>query len=162
MADSLKDLINTIAQPGKVAWIGLRPARRATLEPVEAVEVGEDGLTGDHGRAGKRAVTLIQQEHLAVIGAFLGIPPVDPALLRRNIVVSGINLLALKGRTIQIGTARVAVTGPCAPCSRMEEALGTGGYSAVRGHGGVTAHVVEPGLIARGDAVRPLDEPFTA
>lgn len=156
MADSLKELINTIANPGRLDWIGLRPARREAMQVVEQVEVTEDGLVGDHGRPGKRAVTLIQQEHLAVIGAFLGHPPVDPALLRRNLVVSGINLLALKGRTVQIGTATLHITGPCAPCSRMEEAFGNGGYSAVRGHGGMTASVIEPGIIRVGDQVNAL------
>ncbi len=157
MAESLKALINTIAKPGRVEWISLRPARREAMQEVETVEVSGDGLIGDHGRPGKRAITLIQHEHLAVIGAFLGLPPVDPTLLRRNLVVSGINLLALKGRTIQIGTATLAVTGPCAPCSRMEEAFGTGGYSAVRGHGGVTAGVVAPGVIQRTDRVEPIN-----
>lgn len=157
MAESLKELINTIAKPGRVEWIGLRPARREAMYMVDQVEVTEEGLVGDHGRPGKRAVTLIQHEHLAVIGAFLGLPPVDPTLLRRNIVVSGINLLALKARTIKIGTATLAITGPCAPCSRMEEAFGTGGYSAVRGHGGITASVVAPGVIQRTDCVEPID-----
>lgn len=157
MAESLKELINTIAKPGRVEWIGLRPARREAMQEVETVEVSEEGLIGDHGRPSKRAITLIQHEHLAVIGAFLGLSPVDPALLRRNLVVSGVNLLALKGRTIQIGAATLAVTGPCAPCSRMEEAFGPGGYSAVRGHGGVTASVVAPGVIQRTDRVEPIN-----
>jgi MOSC domain-containing protein YiiM len=156
-SDSLKELINTITKPGRVEWIGLRPARREAMQAAEQVEVSEAGLVGDHGRPGKRAVTLIQHEHLAVIGAFLGRPPIDPALLRRNLTVSGINLLALKGRTLQIGTAKLEVTGPCAPCSRMEEAFSqegfSGGYSAVRGHGGVTASIVEPGVIRVGDQV---------
>jgi MOSC domain-containing protein YiiM len=87
------------------------------------------------------------------LGARRSIRPV----LRRNLTVSGINLLALKGRTVQIGTAKLEVTGPCAPCSRMEEAFGqegfSGGYFAVRGHGGVTASIVEPGVIRVGDQV---------
>lgn len=156
-SESLKELINTIAKPGRVEWIGLRPARRKAMQEIETVEVSEDGLVGDHGRPGKRAITLIQHEHLAVIGAFLGLPPVDPALLRRNLVISGINLLSLKARTIKIGTATLAVTGPCAPCSRMEEVFGTGGYSAVRGHGGITASVLAPGVIWRTDVVIPVN-----
>lgn len=163
MAESLKQLINTNAHPGRLVWIGLRPQRRASMQIVESAEITPDGLAGDHaskGRevSGKRGITLLQHEHLAAIGAFLGQEPVDPVLLRRNLVIENINLLALKGRTVRIGTAVFTLTGPCAPCSRMEEVLGYGGYSAVRGHGGVTARIIEPGTIRLGDELHPVSE----
>jgi MOSC domain-containing protein YiiM len=155
MAD-LKALIAGYAQPGTVTWIGLRSERRAGMTAVSEGVVEADGLVGDHARPGKRAVTLIQAEHLPVIGAMLGRGAVDAAVLRRNLVVSGINLSALKGREVQVGDAVLLFEVMCAPCSRMEEALGKGGYSAVRGHGGWCASVVQPGLIRVGDAVSPL------
>jgi MOSC domain-containing protein YiiM len=145
------------AQPGRVAWLGVRPERRADIHTLEAVDLSLSGLDGDRARAGKRAVTLMQAEHLEAIGAYLGQGPVDPALLRRNIVVAGLNLAALKGRTIAIGDAVLHLTTICAPCSRMEEIFGTGGYSAVRGHGGWCAEVVQAGRVRLGDPVRPLD-----
>ncbi len=154
---SLKDLIADWAQPGSVEWIGLRPGRRAGMVAVETALISADGLNGERSRAGKRAVTLIQQEHLAAIGAYLGQGPVAPEILRRNLVVSGINLAALKGREVQVGEAILRFTVICAPCSRMEEALGKGGYSAVRGHGGWCAEVVRPGRVKLGDAVQPVD-----
>lgn len=98
----------------------------------------------------------MQAEHLAVLGALLRRDPIDPALLRRNLVVSGVNLLALKGRRFRIGTAVLEGTGPCPPCSRMEETLGPGGYNAMRGHAGVNARVVAGGVIRLGDALVPI------
>ena len=154
---SLKNLIAGWAQPGRVEWIGLRPERRAGMEVVGEAMITSHGLDGDRSRAGKRAVTLIQQEHLAAIGAFLGQRPIAPEILRRNLVISGINLAALKGREVQVGEAILRFTVICAPCSRMEEALGKGGYSAVRGHGGWCAEVVQPGPVRLGDVVRPVD-----
>lgn len=143
-------------QNGKVEWIGLRPARRADIEVVQRVMADEvDGLVGDRyaGRSGKRHLTLIQAEHLPVIASLVGREQVDPAELRRNIVVSGLNLLALKDKRFRVGSAVIEYTGLCHPCSRMEEILGPGGYNALRGHGGITARVVESGEIAVGDAV---------
>jgi MOSC domain-containing protein YiiM len=152
----IQELLHSIPQIGKVEWIGLRPASRATLLEVEAVEAQtESGLTGDRyaGQNGKRQVTLIQAEHLVATGAILGREPIDPQLTRRNIVVSGINLLSLMDQQFRIGEAILEVTGKCYPCQRMEENLGSGGYNAMRGHGGVTARVIKGGQIKLGDEV---------
>lgn len=153
----MQELMATHARPGRVAWIGLRPERRVAMRAVERAEVIESGLVGDHGRPGKRAVTLIQAEHLPVIAALCD-GAVTPEALRRNVVVSGINLAAMRGRDLRIGGVVLHVTGPCAPCSRMEETLGRGGYSAVRHHGGWCAEVVRDGEIRMQDAVERVDE----
>lgn len=155
--ERISDLIARYAQPGQVTWIGLRPGRHEAMVALDAVEIRPGGLGGDRARKGKRAVTLVQAEHLAAIGAFLGTGPVAPEVLRRNLVVSGLNLLGLRGREVRLGEAVLKITGPCAPCSRMEAALGEGGYAAVRGHGGMTAEVLRPGLVAIGDPVQPID-----
>ena len=120
----------------------------------------EAGLVGDHysGKSGKRQITLIQSEHLEVVGKILSKEKIDPAQTRRNVVVSGINLLAMKEKQFQIGTAILEMTGNCHPCSRMEENLGAGGYNAMRGHGGITAKVIKDGLIHKGDKVKLISE----
>ena len=151
----MRDMMARHAQAGRVQWIGLRPKRRGALLPVEEVEIGPAGLDGDHGRAGKRAVTLIQAEHLPVIAGLLGREAVAPEDLRRNLVISGVNLGALRNVEIRLGAARLVIEVPCAPCSRMEETFGPGGYNAVRGHGGWCARVLSGGRVALGDAVEP-------
>jgi len=142
---------------GRLEWIGVRPARREPLRAVsEVVAEAGVGLAGDHYRSprnGKRQVTLIQAEHLTVIAALSGLDDLDPAVLRRNLVVSGINLLALKDRRFRIGAAVLEGTGLAHPCSRMEESLGTGGYNVMRGHGGLTARIIAGGPLRVGDAV---------
>ncbi len=157
----IKALIEKPVNPGTVNWISIRPEKKASVNVVDSVQVTtKDGLVGDHysGKNGKRQVTLIQEEHLKAVADFLGLEDVDPGLIRRNIVVSGINLLALKERKVQIGEdVIIEVTGPCHPCSRMEENLGEGGYNAMRGHGGITARVVHGGTIKLGDRVVPLE-----
>jgi MOSC domain-containing protein YiiM len=155
---TLKELMQTLPQHGKVEWIGIRSEKRKPLTIVNKIKVLERGLEGDHyaGRSGNRSVTLIQQEHISTIASLLHKDKIDPAELRRNIVVSGINLLALKDREFKIGTAVLRMTGICHPCSRMEEAFGAGGYNAVRGHGGINASVVSPGIIKLYDKVEVI------
>jgi MOSC domain-containing protein YiiM len=155
----LSALLNAPIRPGRITWIGLRPVRRAELTSVaEVIADTRQGLVGDryNGRSGLRQVTLIQQEHLAAIASHLGLEQVAPEQLRRNIVVAGINLAALKDHHFRLGSAILAWTGECHPCSRMEEAFGPGGYNAVRGHGGITARVIEGGTIAIGNRLERL------
>jgi len=157
MSDELKALMLNFPREGTLQWIGLRPGYRAPVEPVTEVQaLGDHGLVGDHAATagGKRQVTLIQLEHLYVIAQLTGRERVDPALLRRNLVISGVNLLALRDSRFAIGEVVLIGTGPAAPCSRMEEALGPGGLNAMRGHGGITARVVTGGTLRVGDAVR--------
>ncbi len=138
-------------------WIGLRPERRAALRPVREIMLNEEGLAGDHARPGPRAVTLFQSEHLPVLAGFLGRDAVLAEALRRNIHVGGLNLSACRGARLRLGAAVVEITVPCAPCSRMTESFGPGGYNALRGHGGWCARVIEPGRLELGDAVVRID-----
>ena len=155
------ELLSAVPQHGCVRWIGVRPASRAAMLELDAVEVRrEAGLTGDHSRPGPsnaRQVTLIQREHLAVISALMGRAddqPITPAELRRNIVISGINLFSLKGRRFRLGQAILETTGWCQPCAKLEERLGPGTFQAMRGHGGINARVLQSGIIRLNDTLR--------
>ncbi|WP_312767009.1 MULTISPECIES: MOSC domain-containing protein [Pseudoxanthomonas] len=155
----LARLMATLPRAGKVEWIGLRPARDEAMIATGTVEaIAGAGLVGDRYKSGsgKRGITLIQAEHLPAIAALAQRPDLTPALLRRNVVVSGIPLIALKQRRFRIGTAVFEGTEECDPCSRMEDALGPGGYNAMRGHGGLCARIVEGGTFGLGDALEAL------
>ena len=156
-ASPLTALIHAPMRPGRVTWIGLRPKRHQAMVTVETATLDiRDGVIGDHYKSattGNRHVTLIGAEDLAAIAAYLGRDRVDPQDLRRNIVIAGVNLLALKDKRFRLGSAELETTGECHPCSRMEDTFGTGGYNAVRGHGGITARVLEGGEVRLGDAL---------
>lgn len=152
-------------RPGTLEWIGLRPARRAEPDtPARATAIANAGLAGDH-RSGKtpgsgRQVTIISREFISQIAHFLERDHIDPALLRRNLVVSGINLHALRHQRFAIGEALLEAGALCHPCSRMEAALGPGGVAAMIGHGGLCCRILRGGEIAIGDTVevRPPGE----
>lgn len=160
---TLMELQDNYAKTGKLEWIGLRPGyRREMIVVSEAELLTGKGLSGDHydnhSGNGKRQVTLIQAEHIPVIAALCGLKRIEPDRLRRNLVVSGINIASLKNRNFRLGTAILRGTGYCHPCSRMEETLGQGGYNAMRNHGGITALVISGGRITTGDHIEILPE----
>lgn len=179
MSLNLRQLTSLWPRRGRLETILLRPARDEPALVVDAVTaITGRGMQGDRTAekrpsamgGGKRQVTLLQAEHLPLIAAWAGLPDVDVSLLRRNLVVSGLNLLAVRSPFadqrvhLHLGEEVVLeLTGPCDPCSKMEAALGPGGYNAMRGHGGVTARVLQGGSLRRGDAVwarlAPSSEP---
>ena len=157
---SIHDLRDSLPQVGRLEQILLSAERKGAITSVQEVTVRVGtGLDGDHHcsrprkLAPKRQVTAIQAEHIAVIGALSGHPDLEAHTLRRNLVISGIPLLPLKTGRFRVGEVLFEGSGPCDPCSRMEKALGPGGYNAMRGHGGLTLKVLEGGVIRVGDAV---------
>ena len=161
-ADSaLGQLMARLPRAGRVEWIGVRPARNVAMRELDAVVANTGaGLAGDRyaGRSGKRGITLIQAEHLPVIAALSGRDAIAASTLRRNLVVSGLPLVALKGRRFRVGEVLLEGTDACDPCSRMEDALGPGGYNAMRGHGGLCARIIAGGTIHLGDAIVAIEE----
>jgi MOSC domain-containing protein YiiM len=173
MADGIPDLRELTRQfsvAGRVEAIILRPQRNAPARSVaSAVALADRGLDGDRSAAGtrtagstsKRQVTLFQFEHLPLVAKWSARDAVDPKELRRNLVISGINLISTRSPfsdqplRLHVGAEVVLlITGPCDPCSKMEAVLGPGAYNALRGHGGMTSRVLEGGLVQIGDTVR--------
>ncbi|MGY6278287.1 MOSC domain-containing protein [Methylomonas sp. MgM2] len=166
---TLHDLCQQYATEGRIEAIILRPARgEAAVRVDEARAEPGLGLIGDRrgSRAGharrssKREITLFQAEHIPIVAGWCGLAELDPVRLRRNLAVSGLNLVAMRSPFANMALewaigeeVRIQVTGPCDPCSKMEKELGMGGYNALRGHGGMTARILVGGLIRVGDRV---------
>lgn len=162
---------------GRLDAIWVRSERRGAMQALTGAhaEVGR-GLHGDHRSTQLRSdperrareITLIQAEHIPLVAQWVGLSHLDAGALRRNLVISGINLLSLRSpfadnRLIwQLGDeVLLQITGPCDPCSRMEALLGSGGYNAMRGHGGLTAMLLRGGRLKVGDALKPAGKATT-
>ncbi len=153
---TISELKTHFTQPGQIEWIGLRPQRNSEIIEVESAELlAGHGLVGDKAAlklGSKRQVTIIQREYIHVMESLLN-KSISPATLRRNVVVSKISLSILLRHSLKINDVVLEVTGNCAPCAKMEKALGYGAYNAMRLHGGVNAIVKKGGIINVGDKV---------
>ena len=154
----LEQLKQQFPYTGRVEWIGIRTNKATPMTVLQEIEARQDhGLSGDKAGkrpGGKRQVTIFQAEYIPFLQSLMPNADISLTNLRRNISISGINLNALKDQTIQVGEAILEVTGFCHPCSKLEENLGQGVFNAMRGHGGLTAKVIESGRIALGDTVK--------
>jgi len=144
---------------GELTWIGLRPERKADMTVVNSARALQDlGLEGDHRTektpGSARQVTIISEEFIQQTAHYLNLDTaIDPKLLRRNLVVKGINLNALRYQKFQIGDAVFEANAQCHPCVRMEHALGKGGLAAMLGHGGLCCKILKTGNLTVGDKV---------
>ncbi len=130
--------------------------RRAELE----IRAGL-GIVGDRyaGRAAHRdaSVTVIAAEPLDALAAELGVPPFDPLLTRRNVVLRGADVESLRGRTFALdcGEGVVVLRGgrPAHPCAWMDVVLAPGGHRGMRGRGGIRCRPDTGGVLRLGPAV---------
>lgn len=164
---SINELKTHFLRPGIIEWIGLRTTKNKDILQVDTAELLlNHGLVGDKAGqkpGGIRQVTLIQAEYFPVMESLLNIDKISPVLLRRNIVISGLNLSALLRHRLKINDAVLEISGNCAPCKKMEELLGFGAFNAMRNHGGINAVVRKGGVIRVGDEVevcieKPADD----
>jgi MOSC domain-containing protein YiiM len=147
---------------GEVVSIHLVRQRHGAAEAVERVEVQTNfGVQGDwrsrRNRSGQ--LTLIEADTLTAVAHLLG-SSVTAGASRRQVVVRGVNLNAVIGQRLRLGTVHVFVESPCDPCSRLEETIGVGARTALEGRGGVRCFVLAGGELAVGDdvVVMPFQE----
>jgi MOSC domain-containing protein YiiM len=135
--------------PPTITALRLSTASRASLTIVDRVDaIADTGLAGDrHAKQGSgRQVLLMTEEHLAEFA-------LRPGDVREQVVVRGLDLYGLAtGTRLRMGTAVLAIGGPCAPCARMDE-VRHGLQVAIDGKRGRFASVAVAGSFAVGDAI---------
>ncbi len=155
----------SLAPLGHVASLHLHPAESGQpLQPVESFEVVEGkGVAGDaryfgrlsrdSGQPSRRQVTLIEREQIAEHAAGLGLPAIAPGAVRSNIETSGINLITLLGREIEIGEAVLRLYAPRDPCAKMDAICQGLRARMMDQRQGVLAEVVRSGKVRVGDLI---------
>ena len=110
------------------------------------------GIEGDRhaasdGARGARQVLLMDRETIDALG-------LQPGDVRENVTTTGLPLTELRaGQRLSLGDeAVVEVTGPCAPCQRMDE-VRPGLQAELQGRRGLLASVVRDGEVRVGDPI---------
>ena len=139
---------------GRVEALWVKRAHRGPMDEVDEAEfISRRGLAGNADIGGRRQLTIIDRGRWRAATADLG--DVDPVLRRANVMVSGIDLEASRGRLLRIGDATVRVNGETRPCRALEFAR-PGLQRALDAHwgGGVYTEVVDGATVHVGDPVR--------
>lgn len=151
---------------GRIASLHVHPEKGGEpLRAVEAIElVAEKGIVGngryfgrvkkETGAPSRRQVSLIEREQLAEHAAALG--PIAPGAVRSNIETSGIDLVALVGRHVRIGTAELHLYAARTPCSKMDAVIDGLRARMENDHQGVMAQITKSGAIRVGDPIEPI------
>ncbi len=132
-----------------------RAADNCPLEEVERIEcVAGRGLRGDrfydYKNNYKGQITFFSQEVFERLRAQF--PKVDksPGVLRRNVIVSDLDLNALIGKEFELQGIRFRGTAHCTPCYWLDQAFAPGTEEALKGNGGLRAQILTSGWLASG------------
>ena len=152
--------------PARIASLHLHPKQPGDpLQAVEAFELVEaEGILGDNryfrklsrttGQPTRRQVSLIEREQIAEHAAAFGLAEIAPGAVRSNIETTGINLISLIGREVEVGQARLYFHSPRDPCARMDAICQGLRERMLDSRQGVLAQVLKSGTVRVGDSIR--------
>ena len=110
------------------------------------------GIVGDRyfGQRAHRtaSVTVMAVESIERLGTGL-----DPADTRRNIIVRGLDIDAMRGQDFWLDGVQFRAHRPANPCAWMDVALAPGAFKALRGHGGMRCEPLTSGILRLGPTV---------
>jgi hypothetical protein len=149
------------AAAGILAAIVLAPAAEAPLRSVETAHaIAGRGLQGDRyadgagtfspGGGHGRDLTLVAAEVLEDAG-------LEPVEARRNLIVRGVDLDALRGRRFRVGAVQCLGQRRCEPCAHLERLTRPGVLRALAHRGGLRADILRGGELRVGDPVEALE-----
>ena len=153
---------------GRVASLHLHPEKAGeAMRAVDSFElVEEKGIRGtprkfgaisrSTGQPSKRQVTLIEREQIAEHAVALGLQTIAPGVVRSNIETLGVNLVALIGKQVQVGTATLLFYEARTPCEKMDRICQGLRELMENQRQGVLAQVVRSGVIRVGDSICPV------
>ena len=107
----------------------------------------------------KGQITFFSFEVFAELAEHFGLTDKSAGAVRRNVVVSGVELNDLIGEEFSIQGVRLRGTAHCRPCYWLDQAIAPGAEKFLEGRGGLRAQILSDGVIAVGDAQLVLAAP---
>ena len=141
---------------GTVLALTTPPADGAELisqDTVTLVAGAQGGIEGDRHIGRRRAVTVVCTGELAAAAIEHGVDSLDAIATRRNIVVDLDELPRQHGTRFTIGGTELEVWRDCAPCNLMDGFFGDGAQHALRNRCGISATVINGGVVNVGDPI---------
>ena len=134
-----------------------QPPGTSPLIEEERIEcVAGKGLLGDryfnHAEDYKGQITFFSAEVFERLCAQFGIRGKPAGVLRRNVIVSGIDLLSLIGCEFEMQGVKFRGTQHCAPCEWMDVAFAPGAKEFLKENAGLRARILTDGELHLGDA----------
>jgi molybdopterin-guanine dinucleotide biosynthesis protein A len=131
------------------------PSGSHAIVEVDAVKcIAGRGLRGDrffdYKPDYKGQVTLFSAEVFAQLEREFNLSGASPAALRRNVLVRGADLNALRGEEFELQGVPLLGVEECKPCAWMDEALGPGAEAWLRGRGGLRCRILSDGWLRTG------------
>jgi len=128
---------------------GVAAGSHATIE-VQAIEcVAGHGIRGDrffdYRDDYKGQITFFSLEVFDELCHAFGLQHGSPAALRRNVIVTGIDLNSLIGETFDVQGVTFRGMAECKPCYWMDQAIAPGAEQFLRGRGGLRARILSDG-----------------
>ena len=150
---------------GRVASLHLHPeepgAMMQTAQQIEVIEakgiLNEPRYFGRKSRGSsepsKRQITLMEREQIAEHAATLGLESIPAGAVRSNIETTGIHLVSLIGKEVQIGEAVLLLYGARDPCEKMDAICQGLRELMMNNRQGVLAQVIRSGKIQVEDRI---------
>jgi len=137
--------------PGRVEAIRIAPEHEQLPEPVDSIEVTDEGLTGDR-YFGRGDITLIEQEALDAFREETG-TDLTHAEIRRQVLTTGVRLNDLLNKRFRVGGVEAVGVEWCEPCNHIQGLTYPGVLKGMVHRAGLRADIVQAGTISVGDEV---------
>ena len=129
-------------------------------EDHEIVDCDEIELVAGRGIRGDRffdykedykgQVTLFDGATYMAVKEEFDLPHLSPSAFRRNVIVEGVDLNQLIGKSFLLGDLELSGSEEAKPCYWMDEACAPGVEEFLKGRGGLRCRIVRGGVLEKG------------